>query len=377
MDEISGILAKNLRDRRRGPGYTRTMPGDMPRYSGKSIGKRESGAALPGADVPINLPREFGTDLNSLRVFPSGISFYLGVDGGATKTAFALADENGRVVRTLRLGPCNPFDVGMEAAQKLLINGIGEVCGGIPGQAISAFAGISGGTSGGNKKIFEKFFERFSFGRCVNGSDAENALAVALRGNDGVVAVIGTGSVVYAVHDGEQSRTGGYGYLFDKGGNGFSIGRDCIHSALRQLDGSGRDTVLTAMTEKQVGGNIIDHLGDIYAKGKTYIASYAPLVFEACSNGDLVAAEILEDNFRCLAGQISAGLKGKWSKNDRVKMALVGGLVRYEPHIRPVLERELAEYEKIEWFFCGDEPVTGALMLAGAPVSDSGNQDSL
>lgn len=347
------------------------MLGDMLRYSEKSVSKWESGAAVPGADVLIKLTRILGTDLNTLLGFHSGISFYLGVDGGATKTAFALADENGRVIRTLQLGPCNPFDVGMKAAQQLLENGIGEVCGGISGQAISVFAGISGGTSGGNKKIFGKFFERFSFGRCVNGSDAENALAVALRGKDGVVVIIGTGSVVYAVRDRRQSRIGGYGYLFDKGGNGFTIGRDCIHSALRQLDGSGRNTVLTAMTEKQVGGNIIDNLGDIYANGKTYIASYAPLVFDASSKGDRVAAEILDDNFRCLAGQISAGLRGRWRKSDGVKVALVGGLAGYEKQIRPVLERELSGYEKIEWFFCGDEPVTGALMLAGAPVSEN------
>lgn len=373
MDNIYEIFAKNLRDRRCKLGYSQAILGDMLQYSEKSISKWESGTAIPSVEVLIKLTQILGTDLNTILGFNSRISFYLGVDGGATKTAFALADEGGHIIRTLKLGPCNPFDIGMREAQQLLEDGINEVCNGISRQTISAFIGISGGMSGGNKNIFTNFFEKFSFGRCINDSDAKNAIATALHWNDGIAVIIGTGNVVYTVYNREMQRIGGYGYLLDKGGNGFSIGRDCIHSALRQLDGSGRNTVMTSIVEKHIGGNIIDNLNDIYNNGKAYIASFAPFVFDAHSKGDRVATEILENNFRYLADQISAGFKGRWKKDDKVSVAMVGGLVVYEQHIRPILERALSEFGNIELKFYRDEPVLGALMLAGAPIFEIEN----
>ena len=231
------------------------------------------------------------------------------------------------------------------------------------------FAGISGGSSGGNKGIFASFFEKFGFSRFDNDTDAENALAVGLQGSNGIAVIIGTGCVVYRMNGTERGRVGGYGYLFDKGGSGFDIGRDGILAALKASDGSGQKTLLTQLVEKQLGGRQVDYLSSFYQNGKAYMASFARLVFEAAEKGDAVAQNILRESYESLARQIRAGYAG-FPKDKPVKVVLVGGLTRYEAVIRPLLEVHLQE-ENVQVEFCQLAPVVGALFLAGAPVDQN------
>ena len=367
MERMEIVFSHNLKKRRLELGMTQAMLGEAIGYSEKTVSKWESGGAIPSVEVLLRLTHVLGTDINTILGYHTKPSFYLGIDGGATKTAFALADEAGHIVRTLQLGPCNPFDLGMTGAQALLEKGINEICSGIPTNRISMFAGISGGASGGNKGILAGFFERFGFSQFGNDTDAEAALAVGLRGGDGIAVMIGAGSVVYTMDGGKRNRIGGYGYLFDKGGSAFDIGRDGILAALQACDGSGEPTVLRQFIRKQLGGEPIDALSDFYLYGRAYIASFAHLVFEAAGQGDAVAAAILRQSYTCLAEQIRAGRK-KFTEAQTVRVVMVGGLTCYESVIRPILEDSLRNVS-IRLEFCQRPPVEGALLLAGAPLN--------
>jgi thioredoxin-related protein len=68
------------------------------------------------------------------------IEYLLGIDGGGTKTEFLLTDRNRNAVRRIVLGGSNPVDVGMDNCQKILEEGISQICKGINLRAISAFA---------------------------------------------------------------------------------------------------------------------------------------------------------------------------------------------------------------------------------------------
>lgn len=371
MEQIAAVFAQNLKKRRRELKMTQAVLGERIGYTEKAVSKWESGSAVPSVEVMVRLAQILGTDVNSLLGYHLEPSFYLGIDGGATKTAFALSDEAGRVVRTLELGPCNPFDMGMNAAQAVLEKGIKEICDGIPIRKVSLFAGISGGGSGGNKEILAEFFEKFGFSRVQNDSDAENAVAVGLSGENGIAVIIGTGSIVYVSDGAVRHRVGGYGYLFDNAGSGFELGRNAILSALFSNDQSGEATMLSELVQKKLGATPLEKLSDIYLYGKPFIASFAPLVFEAASAGDGVAKKILETCYGALARQIRAGRK-KMTGKEKVKVALVGGLTRYEAVIRPILETAL-KGDAVTLDFCRRAPVEGALFLAGSPAQKAGN----
>ena len=106
-------------------------------------------------------------------------------------------------------------------------------------------------------------------------------------------------------------RIGGLGYLFDNGGNGYSIGRDAIRAALCAEDGSGEQTLLHKLVTETLGNtSAIASLGELYALGKRGVASYAPLVFRAADEGDGVARNILRRNMKEIAALLDDYIPG-------------------------------------------------------------------
>src|SRR5699024_6065353 len=77
--------------------------------------------------------------------------------------------------------------------------------------------------------------------------DALAALASGSFGDSGMVLIAGTGSIAYNFSSDFKkiSRVGGWGYIFGDEGSGFDIGRKAITSVLKQLDGRGKETVLS------------------------------------------------------------------------------------------------------------------------------------
>ena len=367
MDDLKSAFAQNLRQRRRELGLTQERLGELVNYSEKSISKWEQGAALPCVEVLVKLAKVLAVDPNTLLSCGGDSAFYLGIDGGGTKTAFALADESGRIIKTLRGSACNPFDVGMKRSQEILEAGIKEICTGISLRNVFVFAGISGGITSGNQIIFQTFFEKFGFARARCDSDIENAIGCGLRGKDGIAVILGTGSVVSVLKDGTRSLIGGNGYLFDESCSGFELGRDAIAAVLRDYDGSGVKTRLTPLLEKACGGSVPGKLADFYAGGKTYVASFAHVVFEAYAEGDATAERILRERVRLLAVQIRSAL-GHFDPKTPVPTAIVGGITHFAKTLEPLLLGELKDNKNMRLCFCQAEPVEGALFLAGAPM---------
>lgn len=228
----------------------------------------------------------------------SNAKYYLGIDGGATKTFFVLCSESGKVIKTCKLGSSNPFDVGYEKAGEVLAEGVRAVAGEISNSQISCFAGLSGGATGDSKVKISKILSRFGFLSFSNGSDAENVIAAGLKGKNGIAVIMGTGSAAFAQKNGEVKRVGGLGYLFDHGGCGYDVGNLAIRAACMAQDGSGKPTVLLDMLKKDGGVNdILQLLPHYYLIGKEGVASYAPMVFKAFDQGDAVSREIL---FNCM-----------------------------------------------------------------------------
>ena len=164
----------------------------------------------------------------------SKIKYCLGIDGGGTKTEFLLTDIHSAEIKRLVLGSSNPVNEGLDAAKAILKEGIHAVCGGIDLGEISVFAGIAGGGTSVNKKAISDFLGSFGFGAFSNGSDTDSVLQAALKGENGVAVIMGTGIVAFSQSDGECHRTGGRGYMIDKGGSGFHFGSDALNRLSQQ-----------------------------------------------------------------------------------------------------------------------------------------------
>ncbi|MBQ1954424.1 MAG: XRE family transcriptional regulator [Clostridia bacterium] len=333
---------ENLKYHRRKNGFTQKQLAQLLGYTEKSVSKWEKGGAMPTAELLLKLSDIFNVSLDELIYAQNDRNFFLGIDGGGTKTVFKLADENGETVNTVMKGAVNPNDIGMDASQALLKEGIYEVCRGIPFSHVTMFAGIAGGgLTGNNAAVLNGFFSKFGFNAFENGSDIENLVALATE-DKCILVIMGTGFIVYALNGKERKRIGGWGQFFDDGGSGYTLGRDAVSAVLNAFDGSGEKTALTELFISETGQSAEEHLAKFYEGGKKYIAGFSALVFEAAKQKDAVAVKILEKNAEYVACRIKAAVEFLCEdERQNVPVLFAGGISRESGVLFSLIEKYL------------------------------------
>lgn len=291
----------------------------------------------------------------------NNIKYLLGIDGGGTKTEFLLTDLYGKELGRLILGASNPVSTGIESTYNVLKNGIKEVCEGLNLSEISVYAGIAGTKSGNNQQIINTFLSKFGFAAYNCGSDIDLALEVALKDKNGVAVIMGTGIVAFARSGEKLHRTGGRGYMIDKGGSGFHFGSDALNSAFEFIDGRGGSETILKLVENKLGKSLEASVAEIYNGGASFAASFAPVIFEAFKLGDSVASQIIDRNVYEAAKIINAARK--FLNNNDNKTVICGGLCKQKEILYPFLMKYIDGDFSLEFL---DEPmVNGAISLAG------------
>ncbi len=333
-------------------------------YTEKSVSKWENGNGLPPMEMLLKLADLFKISLDELVFEKTTCNYFLGIDGGGTKTVFKLIDENGTTLNKIYKGSCNPNDIGIENAFALLKDGINEACRGIPFANITMFAGISGGgLTGNNNKMLSRFFDKFGFFAFDNGSDIENLVALSEQ-EKCILIIMGTGFVVYALDAEKRKRISGWGQFFDEGGSGYTLGKDAITAALCEIDGSGEKTLLTTLFSERLGETVEGHLAKFYQGGKRYIASFADLVFAAAEQGDKIAFEILEKNMKFVAHRINtAAAEFTNDTPDQIPVLFSGGISMKNDLLFPLIEKHITA-ANCNLISIQSEPVDGALRKA-------------
>ena len=369
MRTTEEIFAENFKKRRKELSITQRELAERIKYSEKSISKWETGQGMPPAQLLPTLADILKISIDDMMYNTEEIDYYLGIDGGGTKTEFALANKSGKVIKRIILGACNPVDMGIEKALAVLSSGIDAITDGISPKRISVFAGVAGGITGDNQAKISLFLEKYRFVKYSNGSDAQNAVAAGLCGKDGVAVIIGTGSIAFASCEGVLTRIGGYGYLFGDSGSGFSIGRDGIMAAFSDEDGSGERTMITKLILQKCGKEkMLSCLSYFYDGGKRLIADFSKEVFDAAAQEDKIAVGILKANFSGLSKIIISGIKRVY-KGNPIPVVLLGGITKQSDVILPIIKEELKEWNnKCEVSICEGPVVNGALLLAGIEV---------
>lgn len=362
MENLNKIIGENLRRERIASGVTQKEIAEKVGYSEKSISKWESGGGVPGIETLITLSKIFNTDINALVCKKESMPYYLGIDGGGTKTHYALSDSEGNIIRE-HIGDCsNPIDIGIEKTKAVLKENIIKITDGINRSSVYMFAGISGGTTGNNQKILRDFFAGFGFAGAGNDSDIKSSVALGLGKGNGMIIIMGTGIAGFAVKDTIFKQIGGWGQLFDAGGGGYNLGKDALYASLKEHDGTGEKTELTAIIEERLKCTVRQNLSDIYQKGKKYIASFSDTVIKAYQNGDKVAKEIIEFNMEHAAKIINAGLEVVGEKE--VDIAFNGGLVVKNPFLLDIISNYINPQYKCRFKTITEPQVNGALILA-------------
>ena len=233
--------------------------------------------------------------------------YYVGIDGGGTKTAVELRTRGSAAHSRAVFGPLN-CNSDRTAAAKALTDTLAWLA--AQPEGLAGCDGLCIGSAGISNPDAYNFIQDIIRAGGYTGplqivGDQVTALAGALGQPVGTVLIAGTGSICYArTADGREARSGGWGSLMDDEGGGFALGRDALAAVVRAEDGRIAPTVLHDAVFKalQVGA-VRELIGKIYAPGfgKREVAALAPLVGAAAEQGDAAALQIVEKAGRELA----------------------------------------------------------------------------
>lgn len=273
------------------------------------------------------------------------LTTYIAIDGGGTKTEAALFTAGGEVLGRARRDGCNPNIIGLDASCCVLADILSELSTASPMRPGGIFAGVAGALTGGNAIDMEKRL-RPSYPGMVVESDIMNVVYSADNPGPCIAAIMGTGASVFAYDGHELHRAGGWGYLLDLSGGGFDIGREVLRACLAHDDGMAPASPLVDLAEKKLGGRALDFLATFYARGPDYIASFAPLAFEALRVGDDAAHDMVRASVRHVA-ELVRHVRDRYRCGSHAVFS--GGLLRNRDIIEPMLREEIGAGATLEF----------------------------
>lgn len=304
-----------------------------------------------------------------------GRSYYLGVDGGGTKTGFVLADETGHVVASHQLGTSYYIQIGFDGLHELLAEGVGTLLSAVnatPDDIAHAFFGLPAYGEDSHAQAFLDVIPEAVLGhrRYACGNDMICGWAGSLGGQDGINIVAGTGSIGYGEHEGKSARGGGWGEIFSDEGSAHWIAVQGLNAFSRMGDGrlpKGPlyDVFMQAMDLK-VDLDICGYVFGRESPSRDKIAAMSQLVVKAVEAGDETARGIFDQAGCELAAIVDAiRLQLDYARVESVRVSYSGGVFKCGELILQPFRRHLAElytaYEIVQPRF---SPSVGAILYA-------------
>ena len=305
--------------------------------------------------------------------------YYLGIDGGGTKTRCVLADETTVLAKAMS-GGSNIVRLGETQAREALHTAIHQVCATakISPNRISAICiGAAGAARPEMAAKIRGILAELTPANALTSievvGDTEIALEAAFGTGPGVIAIAGTGSIVYGRDAaGHTARAGGWGFAVSDEGSGHWIGRRAISAILTAHD-QGLETALTAMVLQAWKLNTIDEL--VQHANSTPPPDFPrlfPIVLRAADKADPIPRDLLADAGAKLAN-LAAIVVRRLAPHAQVAMlpvamlpvALTGSVFRQSPDVRQVFYNTLrTSFPGIDVHHDLVDPVEGALARA-------------
>jgi glucosamine kinase len=254
------------------------------------------------------------------------MSLVLGLDSGGTKTFLAIADRDGQVTSLRRgpgLDPSNGSDwaFALKSLVEPNVQGLDASVLGLPF----------------HDEVKQYSDEQTSVARAlIPGNtlvqnDVRIAFDGALAGKPGVLALAGTGSMIWASLNGPSDphiRVGGWGDAFGDEGSAYWIGREALAVVSRHLDGR---TVAPEFCNRMLAAIAIEPgelIGWCYAleNRRMAFAELARTVSSLAEAGNADARVILH----AAADHLAAHIKAAWHKtgaDEPLRWTYAGGVL--------------------------------------------------
>jgi glucosamine kinase len=320
------------------------------------------------------------------------VPYYIGIDGGGTKTLCAVGDES-RTLATATSGPSNVLRVGEARAREALHQSVRQACaaaGITPAQVKNACIGAAGAARPEVAETVRRALAEILPSPVQPSNinvvgDMQIALEAAFGAGPGVVVIAGTGSIAYGrdAH-GNTARAGGWGFAVSDEGSAHWIGRAAAAALVRDMDRTKENLAARAALLNSPFASALLKAWSVtslegFARKAGSVAAHdfaalSPVVF-ACPDDS--ATQILASAGTELAHLASivihrlfppatrTGARPAESAVPSIPVAMVGGVFRHAALVRQIF------YNQVRWLDSRVQvqqeiiqPVEGALRLA-------------
>jgi N-acetylglucosamine kinase-like BadF-type ATPase len=281
-------------------------------------------------------------------------SYFLGVDGGGTKTSFILTDGEGHELARHEGGSSYHIQVGFEGLHALLQDGVLAVLGkaGVSADAVDfAFFGLPAHGEDAQVQPFLDVIPEAVLGhrRYACGNDMICGWAGSLGGEDGINIVAGTGSIGYGERQGLSARGGGWGEVFSDEGSAYWIAAQGLNAFSRMADGRlPRGPLYDLLTIELDLKSDLELCAYVYGEAsprRDRIAALSRLVARAATQGDEAARRIFAEAGRELAAIVEAiRWRLRYEAGEPVNLSYSGGVFQGGELILRPFRQQLEAY---------------------------------
>lgn len=278
------------------------------------------------------------------------MNYYLGIDGGGTKTKAIVIDENNKIIFT-GLSEASALDsVGLDKSLKAINNALKGLDKKIKFKSV--FIGLGGIQSDDdgllyiNHKLKIKGVDKNTAFYAKN--DSYNALASSLVFDEGIALISGTGMNCFGVDkDRNYHFAGGLGYREGDLGSAYSLGFLGMKSLARAIDGRIEYTPYhKELAEKMNIKDSVD-IKNFFVKAvnmRTEIAQLALITSKHALDGNIYAKEISE----LAASELVLCVKAVLSRINLTtkNLTIIGGLGSNPSYFRDCLIQGLKKLDK-------------------------------
>jgi glucosamine kinase len=296
------------------------------------------------------------------------VEYFLGIDGGGSKTSCVVGDENS-VLGNGVSGASNIIRAGEQSARHALHEAIRQSCAAAkidPSQIKRTCAGLAGAGRPEVSETAQHLIAEIIPGEIEIIGDMEIALEAAFGNDAGVLVTSGTGSIAYGRNaSGQTARAGGWGFAISDEGSGYWIGKKAVAIAVREGEQT-QDTCLLKAIAKFWGAN--SHEQVVMKANATPAPDFAvlfPVVLQAAEKQNKQAREVLNEAAKELVVLAEDVINQIFPDTDSVPVAMSGGVFAHSSQVREVFYNRLSkERRNVRLIEDVIEPVQGALQRA-------------
>ena len=300
-------------------------------------------------------------------------SYFIGIDGGGTKTEFCfLQIETGKREYFLS-GSSNYKTTKDETVRRNLIDSIKQYQkeNNIKSSQIKGIvAGIAGCDNDEDKAFYNKIFDDSGIERdriCIC-NDAYLAFGSA-KEDHGIVVVAGTGSICLGIKKTKEDlRCGGWGFPISDLGSGLWIASKALTDLVTYCDGYGKYHDIFQKFKEKIGVEDFSDIPEIITSYKIQdYASFAKTVMDFADVGDEYCLSLAQKSVEHIVVMAKV-IYDRFSESDREGMAFIclGGLFSHKFFREEFLsilsfETDISP-ERVS--FISSRPVDGAVKIA-------------